>query len=407
MYYKIVHIFALFFIGSYFSALQASVEGVTEVLYMRPAKSSDLTSLTADQIKTATLYVEGAEDKIEFISEKTKFKFDGKAVSFKEKPSDFLEKISILYQRVRETKVNKNSKFNHLCLTLYAVYKKPAVLGASETFEIVESPLFARKSKKYILDANGNLVMNPNRKVIFYTQTRVRDNDRWAYFTTQDGLASCVKKDPHVFPISTDSYECDGDECNVVCKQFFHTDGDTDCPHTTNDCRHTEPHALYHVVKHSKKLFSPLFDKAGNVDRIKSIGLRFFSYYQTCPSCIKLLSKVQQIKIAENKTFKLNYMFYFHHMYTSTPAIKIKIDEHTEKKIELFDCLFREFLEDNVIYENNPDVNEDPDNKRGDVKGYFKLAEEKDLKALSEADKSKIVSIYYMGLKRFRIYLLK
>lgn len=394
IYYKIASIFVIFFIGNYFSVLQASGE-VTEVLYMQPARSSDLSAVTEDQIKTAKLYIQGKENEIEFISEKTKFKFGDKVISFKEQPSNFLEKIRELYECVK--KIKGHSKFNHLCLTLYAIYQKQG----TEIFEITESPLFARKSKKYSLNAQGDLVINSQRKVIFYTKTRLLDSDQWAYFTTHDGLTSSVKKDPSVFPISADSYECGEDDCNVVCKKFFHT-SDSECPHeNSNQCRHTEPHALYHIIKHSKQLFSPLIQKAGSVSNIKSVGLRFFSYYQTCSSCVELLSKDQEIEIADNQRSKLNYMFYFYYMYGAPPVIKINTNE-----INLFNSynqyLFRGFLKNNVIYYDNPDEEEEP-TKDGDVKGYFELSRDKDLLR----NNSKIVSIYYLGLKRFRIYFLK
>ncbi len=392
-YYKIISVMAPFLVGSYFSVLHASDEA-TEVIYVKAANSSNLNGLSEDQIRTTTFYIQGKEDKIEFISEKTKFKFEGKEVTFKEEPSNFFDKIRQLYANVKEDK--KHSKFNHLCLTLYIIYQKPDNL----TVKLLESPLFARKSEKYILNEQGDLVVNPETKVIFYTKTESQDSDQWAYFTTFDGLTSKVKKKPGVFLISTDSYECDTKDCNVVCKKFFHAPDD-ECPsRNSHSCRDTEPHALYHVIKHSRDLFSPLIMKAGNVDNIKHVGLRFFSYYQACASCVQLLSKEQLIEISPNKSFKLNYIFYFYYMYGGPPVIKINANEITLSN-NYNQYLFRGFLKNNIIYFDNPDEAEEP-NKDGDVKGYFEFAKQKDLNTLN----GKIISIYYTGLKRFRIYLL-
>lgn len=400
-YYKTVFFFPLFLIGGSFSVLQASNE-VTEILYMRAINSSDLNSLTESQIKNAKLHIEEKEDnkednkepQIEFISEKTKFKYDGKAVSFKEQPSNFFDKIKKFHNSVFNVK--GHNKYNHLCLTLYVIYQEPA----TQTFQIAESPLFAKKSKKYILNDQGDLVINPDRKVIFYTKTTPLDSDQWAYFTTFNGLAPEVKEDPNVFPISTDSYECNSNGCNVVCKKFYHQKTDDKCPpHHSNKCRHTEPHALYHIIKHSKELFYPLINNAVDVKNVKSVGLRFFSYYQACSSCVELLLDNQQIEISDNKTLKLNYMFYFHSMYGPL------VIEIITTKIKLYNTynqyLFRGFLIGDKVYCKDAEEEEDPSNNCGHSKGYFKLPENLDLL------NNKIVSIYYLGLKRLRIYLVK
>jgi hypothetical protein len=70
--------------------------------------------------------------------------------------------------------------------------------------------------------------------------------------------------------------------------------------------------------------------------------------------------------------------------------------------LHLCHYLLRGFLKNNVVYFDNPDEEETP-NKEGGIKGYFELADQIDLKTAN----NKIAAIYYMGLKRFRIYLLK
>lgn len=389
---KISCTFIIFVIEGTFSTLQAS-DDVPEVLFMRLESARSLDAFAAEDIKKATLHMESKKKEIEFISEKTNFKWDQKEVNFKEEPSKFLEKIENLFLDAK--KVKGHSKFNHLCLSLYAVYQEPG----EDVFEITESPLFAKKSKKYILSAEGNLIKNSERRVLFYTKTKLLDNDQWAYFTTPDGLASNVKKDPSIFPISSDSYDCDASDaegCNVVCKEFYHTDGV--CPHGDSECRHTEPHILYHVLKHSKRLFSPLIREAGGTSNIKSVGLRFFSYYQSCSSCVDLLSKSRKIEVNADNKFELNYMFYFHNIYLDSPIIKIyddiiKLGNNNNR------YLFRGFLKKDKIYYDNPEKYKKP-NKAGDSKGYLKLLSHKELKS-----NTKIISIYYTGLSKYNIYL--
>lgn len=330
-----------------------------EIIYFGVVNKAQLQDYNPQDKETAVLTRSHNADEepepIQFISEKTKFQWQGKDLEFPHQYSPFLNKI-------RDLELN-TAGYNHLCLTLYAIYKDPE--NVSE-LRVAESPLFARtKEKAFSLNSEG--LLQKITTVKFYTKIAPNHEDRWAYFTTHNGGSIAVNNDPSIFPVSSRSYECGAEGCSVICKELYpHDDDDGECQHSTNACRHTEPNALHHIKKHAIKLFAPLIEEAHGIESVKSIGVRLFSYYQPCSECVSMLHGKRNINIGE-KTFKSSFIFYFNRTYL-TPVMKINEDQ-----LQLFNSynyyFSSGFLKDNLIYASN----DDQEDSIGESLGYISL----------------------------------
>lgn len=247
---------------------------------------------------------------IQFLFESTTFKSDSKEVSFVYDPASFLNKIATLSPE------SASKKYNHLCLTLYVVY------GQGNKRKIAESPLYAKWKEEVTLSKEGELKKESTAK--FYTSCDSSIiSGQLAYFMTgAPGNHTKTKKDSDIFPIRCSSCY-DQEKCTAICDKYGEEEDDP-----CNDrscCSHTEPNALFHVFKNKDKLFDPLINKAGGIESVKSIGFRFFSFYQSCTSCIQFLDTNKELTLKEKDFRKnLNFLFYFQRTYQpNTHIIKL------------------------------------------------------------------------------------
>ncbi|MBM3467984.1 MAG: hypothetical protein FJX71_00960 [Alphaproteobacteria bacterium] len=250
----------------------------------------------------ATLSIKGLNpsDSIQFLFESTMFKSDEVKIGFVYEPAYFLNKIASLSPETT------SKKYNHLCLTLFAVYKD------GNKRKIAESPLYAKWKERVILSEDGKLKKDSTAK--FYTVCDSSISGQLAYFMTgASGYHTKARKDNDVFPIQCSSCY-DQQTCTAVCKEFGE-ESTVSC-NDKSSCSHTEPNALFHVNKHKDKLFSPLIAKAGGVANVKNIGVRFFSFYQSCTSCVKLLNQNKKLSLtAKDFSNNINFLFYFQRTY--------------------------------------------------------------------------------------------
>lgn len=380
------------YMALFVGAISLPIQATEEIIYLQLVNKNKLDNFIPEEKKAAILtrsYLEDdSPEPIQFISEKTKFNWNSKNIEFPQQSSLFLDKIEELKLQTTD--------YNHLCLTLYAIYQEN---NNPLELKVVESPLFAReKGGSFFLDEDGCL-----QKIVtteFYTKTAAPDGDRWAYFITHNGNSVDIRNDPSIFPITSRSYECTDTECNPICKKFYAHNAENECQHSQNACRHTEPNALFHINKNSIKLFAPLIEEAQDLANIKSIGIRFFSYYQPCSECVDMLHRNRSINIGEGKSFKSSFIFYFNRTY-QTPVMKIN-----NEQLQLYNSsnyyLFSAFLSNKFIYSSN-DVQEE--DKLGKILGYIRLT-----KKVNLANKDYIFLINYFkdfnftDLNSFRIY---
>ena len=250
----------------------------------------------------ASLTIKGLEHprSIQFLFESTSFKSDAKRVNFTCESAYFLNKIGTL------SPDGDSKQYNHLCLTLYAIYKD------GDKRKVTESPLYAKWKEKETLSENG--VLKKESKAKFYTLCDSSISGRLAYFTTGASRNHIkARKDSEVFPIQCSSCY-NQTECSPICKEF--KAGTAISCNDKSNCSHTEPNALFHVFKHKDKLFSPLIAKAGGVAQVKNIGFRFFSFYQSCNSCLQFLKENKKLSLAV-KDFgsNINFLYYFQRIY--------------------------------------------------------------------------------------------
>lgn len=342
------------------------LQAMEEVMFVQTRSSQfkqKLKSYDPDAAEKAILTREytkgGSPAPFQLISEKANFQWSGHEIKFLQPHFPFLDKVKTLELG--------RANYNHLCLTLYAVYEENGNL------QVVESPLFAEKEKKALF-LNTDGMLQKGTTVKFYTKVVPDVHDRWAYFVTHDGESVTVTNDQNIFPISARSYECGVFACNPICKQFYAHDGLGICQHRKNACRCTEPHALFHVQKHADELFAPLIAKAQNVNKIKSIGVRFFSYYQPCSECAVMLHGHRNISLAPaggtEQPFDLEFIYYFNRTYLPQ-VIKINDDQH-----QLINSsnvyIYSGFIKNGLLYNSEQD-------QLGASLGYINLAPTVDL----------------------------
>jgi hypothetical protein len=229
---------------------------------------------------------------IKFISEKTKFSWGQHDINYKKNHSTFLEKLD-------ELKLN-GANYNHLCLVLYAICEDESGL-----VEVTEYPLFAKASEMLSSLGSEGHVKNAE-SIDFYTIGNQGSGEKWAYFTSPDSETDQVINDPTIFPVSSTHYQCDSIECNAVCNELYHET--SMCNDPKEKCRHTEPNALYHVRKNIHKLLKTVIADKGK--KIKSVGVRYFSFCEPCSSCTDMLNQNRSIEI-NGEQFSLGVIFYF------------------------------------------------------------------------------------------------
>lgn len=272
----------------------------------------------------ASLTIKGLTypNSIQFLFESTSFESGTKPISFTYGSAYFLNKIETL------SPTQESKKYNHLCLTLYAVYKE------GDKRKVTESPLYVRWKEKNILNDDGILKKEATAK--FYTLCTPSISGRLAYFTTgASGNDIKAQKDSEVFPIQCSS--CYGQtELTPICKQFFENHKTAKCNQGSR-CGHTEPNAWFHVLKHKEKLFKPLIGKAGGLDQVTNVGFRFFSFYQSCGSCLQFLkeSKGGSLKI-KDRDYPVNFLYYFQRIYsTNQHVVKLRGKQPRKRFINL------------------------------------------------------------------------
>src|SRR5690606_12592837 len=129
---------------------------------------------------------------IQFLFESTSFKSDTEKISFTYESAYFLNKIGTL------SPDGESKKYNHLCLTLYAIYKE------GDKRKVAESPLYAKWKEKETLSEDG--VLKKESRAKFYTLCASSISGQLAYFTTgASGNHTKARKDNEIFPIQCSS----------------------------------------------------------------------------------------------------------------------------------------------------------------------------------------------------------